>query len=227
MLITAHAGADHTPANSLDSLRHLCQTPADCFEVDVRRRTDGVLILSHDPDPTGQYFAAPTLASALELAAARPALGINMDLKEPGLEPAVRALTQAQQTENPLYLSGSVSPAWYAADEAHRQAFTLLINAEEIVPDFYPRMLAGEAVACAEQAAAVCLQYGISVVNVFYWCCPDPFLQTLRAHGLDASVWTVDEPDEARHFVARDVCNLTTHIPARLVPLLRGAPSSP
>ena len=83
-LITAHSGSDGTPDNSLACVRYALSTAADAFEVDVRRLADGTLALGHD----AADHTAPTLREVLALAAAKPGVRINCDLKERGLEPA-------------------------------------------------------------------------------------------------------------------------------------------
>ena len=48
LMITAHAGAENTPANTLESLRALAVCGADALEMDVRAGEDGP-VLSHNP----------------------------------------------------------------------------------------------------------------------------------------------------------------------------------
>ena len=45
-LITAHTGADSFPDNSLEFVRHAVASEADAFEIDIRKRADGVLIIA-------------------------------------------------------------------------------------------------------------------------------------------------------------------------------------
>ena len=55
---------------------------ADFIEVDVRRASDGAIVLSHDPLKQGKRY--PRLDEVLE--ATRGRIGIQLDLKEPGYE---------------------------------------------------------------------------------------------------------------------------------------------
>lgn len=221
MMITAHSGADGTPDNSLDFVRYALTVGADAFEVDVHRRADGELVIAHDTDGSGTYFGCPTLREVFALAAGNPTLGVNCDLKDAGLERATIALHNACGGKNPLYFSGTVSPALMQDEPALFGNVTVLLNAEELVENFYPRMLAGDHAACAEACAKACAACGAKVVNVYYWCCPVPFFETLRAHGIGVSVWTVNEADEAQYFAAQGVFNITTRIPKKLVQTLR------
>lgn len=222
MMLTAHSGSDNTPDNSLEFVRYALALAPDAFEVDVHRRADGALVIAHDSDPTREYPNCPTLHAVCALAAEKPKIGINYDCKDAGLELDVCALHRAVCPENPIFLSGSLSPETYLREREAFGSAVPLLNAEELVPDFYVRMLSGAHQACAEEAARTCKSTGARLVNVFYWCCPDVFLDTLRAHGLDASVWTVDEPEAALHFSRRGVFNLTTRRPAALLALLQG-----
>ena len=215
MFITAHSGADGTPDNSLAFVRHALTLPVDAFEIDAHRRADGVLVIAHDSDPTGRYDGCPTLREVFTLAAQRPALAINCDLKDAGLERAVGALFADCGGANPLFFSGTVAPAQTP------RGVTVLRNAEELVGGFYDRMRAGEEVACAQDIAASCLADGVTVANVYYRACTDRFRETLAAHGIGVSVWTVDAPADALRFQAAGAFNLTTRAPGVLLPALR------
>jgi glycerophosphoryl diester phosphodiesterase len=68
--------------NSLGQVQHALELGADYVELDVRRRPDGALVLDHD---RGDHPGAPLLAEAMELIAATPAAGADLDLKESGL----------------------------------------------------------------------------------------------------------------------------------------------
>ena len=55
---------------------------ADFIEVDVRRASDGTIVLSHDPLKPGKRYS--TLEEVLQATTGR--IGIQLDLKEPGYE---------------------------------------------------------------------------------------------------------------------------------------------
>jgi len=168
MMITAHSGSDGTPDNSLEFVHYVLSLRPDAFEIDVHRRSDGVLVIAHDADPSGAYADCPTLAEVCRLAASLPQIGINYDCKEAGLELDVCALHSECCPGNPIFLSGTVSPALYRDRCADFRGAVPLLNAEEIVRDFYPRMLAGESAACGKEAAEACKSCGASVVNVYF-----------------------------------------------------------
>ena len=106
-MITAHSGADGTKENSLEFVKYAMQTGADALEVDVRMGENGILILSHDKTDED----AARLADVFRMMRERPQMRINCDLKEYGLEMAVRqlALISGLKIDQILY-SGSVRP---------------------------------------------------------------------------------------------------------------------
>lgn len=221
MIITAHSGSDNTPDNSLEFVTYVLSLVPDAFEIDVHRRADGTLVIAHDDDASRAYEHCPTLREVCTLAAQNPRIGINYDCKDAGLETDICALHHALCPQNPIYLSGTVSPARFQAERDAFHGAVPLLNAEELIPDFYQRMQAGEAIACAEKLSQICRGCGVRVVNVCYEFCPDPFLDALQSNGLNVSVWTVNDAEKAAHFIAHQVFNITTRHPAQLLRLAR------
>ena len=101
-LVVAHRGlVGPAPENTLEAIAAAVAAGADAAEVDVRRGWNGRLILAHDPlpgargapDPSGDRVGTPApveLGDALTLARGR--LGLNLELKEPGLAADVAAV---------------------------------------------------------------------------------------------------------------------------------------
>ena len=110
-LITAHTGADNFPDNSPEFVRHAVSSEADAFEIDIRKRADGVLIIAHDPDVQD----APTLREVFEIARSNPQIQINCDLKNDGLELEVLDLVRAFGYEGRIVYSGTVASAMEGA----------------------------------------------------------------------------------------------------------------
>ena len=99
----------------------------------MRRLADGTLALGHD----AADHTAPTLREVLALAAAKPGVRINCDLKERGLEPAVAALAAECGMSGRLILSGSVDVDIFAAHPELHDCAEVYLNIEEYVPDLY------------------------------------------------------------------------------------------
>ncbi len=82
--IVAHRGASsEAPENTLAAFAKAIEVGADMIEFDVRRASDGRLLISHDPirEPARDL---PTLEETLRLTQGR--IQLDVELKEPGCE---------------------------------------------------------------------------------------------------------------------------------------------
>lgn len=207
-MITAHSGCDGFEDNSLSYVRYALASGADYLEVDVRRGADGRLMLGHDAADA----ALPSLEEVFTLLAETPRMGINCDLKEPGLEEAVCALAEVKDLNRRVLLTGTVDMRrWAALPELHEIA-ALWANIEELLPDFDKAQLQDPA--CREQAAEeavrLCLELGIDTVNSWYGLADEAFLERFRRAGIALSLWTVNEEEELRRFLRAGVRSITT-----------------
>ncbi len=86
--IVAHRGASHeAPENTLAAFGKAIEIGADMIEFDVRRASDGRLVVSHDPvrKPASKLpTLLPTLEDTLRLTQGR--IQLDVELKEPGCE---------------------------------------------------------------------------------------------------------------------------------------------
>jgi glycerophosphoryl diester phosphodiesterase len=92
-LVCAHRGASaQLPDNSADAFLAAIAMGADAIETDVRRASDGRLVLAHDPLPDQLPPGLVELAVLVDMAAGR--VRLDVELKEPGHEREVlEALT--------------------------------------------------------------------------------------------------------------------------------------
>jgi glycerophosphoryl diester phosphodiesterase len=84
VLIVAHRGASsEAPENTLAAFAKAIEVGADMIEFDVRRASNGSLVISHDPirEPA---LDLPTLEETLRLTQDR--IQLDVELKEPGCE---------------------------------------------------------------------------------------------------------------------------------------------
>ena len=207
-LITAHSGADQFPDNSLEYVQYAVHSHADAFEIDVRKRPDGVLVVTHDPD-SGE---APTLREIFEIAKGYPQIKINCDLKTDGLELDVFELVRAFGYEGRVIYSGSVNVEVLREHPNLHKGVQVYLNLEAYVEDLYTRYRGIPDFDCmaAQQIIAVCRAYGVDVVNANYVILTKRFIETLRAAGIGVSAWTVNKYEDAAYFIQRGVYNLTT-----------------
>jgi len=82
--IVAHRGASsEAPENTLAAFERAIEVGADMIEFDVRRGSDGRLVISHDPI-RGPATRLPTLEDTLRLTQGR--IQLDVELKEPDCE---------------------------------------------------------------------------------------------------------------------------------------------
>ena len=137
----------------------------------------------------------PTLREVLALAAAKPGVRINCDLKERGLEPAVAALAAECGMAGRLIFSGSVDVNIFAAHPELHDCAEVYLNIEEYVPDLYLnyRNIPDFELTAAEIITKVCREHGIATVNMNQVLITRRFIETLKDSGIALSAWTVNE----------------------------------
>ncbi len=232
--ITAHSGCDNTPDDSLESVAQGIESGADIVEVDVRMNRDGVLVLSHDSEPGRYYSDLPALEAAFEIIQAVEGIGINCDVKEALAIPAVLDLTNRLRfPRERLYLSGSVTPEvlrnisdlprrchvlWNLEEMLRplaeeklradgREELLPVLSSDpwralrEIMPD--PDPYAGDVVRLAKT-------FAIETLNIPWQIATEERISFFRQHGLEMSVWTVNEPEQIMKYLRAGVPNITT-----------------
>lgn len=200
-MITAHAGAEGTAPNTLESLRTLASCGADAVELDVRAGEQG-LVLSHNPLERGASYAR--LEDALDLIRRESdRVMVNIDLKEEDLTHRVWAAAQACGMAGRLLFTGSVCPV----DER----FVSTLPAEIWYNEFL--LLPDER---AHPLASV-LRRGHRAINI-HW--PRVDLASLTPEAArHYSCWTLDDDATIAAFLRAGVLNITTRIPRRAIAL--------
>jgi len=231
MLVIAHRGASGDfPENTLAAFVAAAEASADMCEFDVRMTRDGALVVIHDEtvDRTsdgrgevgamdlgeikrldaGIWFSArfegqriPTLAEVA--ATVRGRCGLVVELKNPSIEfEALEVLRRQGVVKDTIILSfdrPQISRL-SALKEAPRTGLLVDRERDGIVE-----------AALAAGASAVCLQFRVA----------SPALcAKARRSGLAVFVWTVDDEDLMRHFIAAEIDGIMTNYPGRLSRLL-------
>ena len=195
-MITAHAGAEDTPANTMESIRILADCGADAIEVDVRL-LNGVPVMTHDAP--GEH-CEPLLDCLAELAR-HDGLRVNLDMKEPGQTAAVAGLVRESGMSGRTILTGGVTDG--ELSEARNAGMEVWCN-----PDAAP----GDAPLNERVAAR-----GLEVINLSYRDVDEALLREPQR----LSVWTVNEEADLRRFLAAGVRNITTRRPLLALRLRR------
>lgn len=205
--ITAHSGADETPENSIEFVSYALGTEADALEIDVRRSEDGRLVLSHDEIADG---GSAELAQVFEKLSRRRNMQVNCDLKEADLERQTFELAQDMGIADRLIFSGTVDPKNVKDLPMARE--NIYWNIDEQIPQLYERCKQEHSyvLRAMEDMCALCEENGITTINTYFGLVNDDVLEILYRHGIEASVWTVNEPDKIEYFLSRGVKNITT-----------------
>ncbi len=218
MMIFGHRGAsfDHAE-NTIPAFLAAIKQGADGVELDVRRTSDGVLVVHHDPAlPDGRVICdirrtelpelVPTLLEAL---VACGSLIVNIEIKntpdEPGFESDRRLAVDTlalldEMTDPPRVIVSSFDFATI-----------------EMIKATSPRTRTGYLVMAVSQpvdAIARCLDGGHDAVHPW-----DPFVDAVvvdQCHeaGLDCNVWTVDDPDRLVQLASWRADGVVTNRPA-------------
>ena len=226
VLITAHSGCEGTPDNSLASIEKGLALGADCVEVDVRADMDGRLWLTHDVPKS--FGGLVSLEEAFVLIH-ESGIAVNCDLKESTALLPTLALAQKMGIDREkLIFSGSVDPALLEAHPEVARSSRIFLNSEELVRDMMqgdPPDRVGQTIFLlmnSRQVAKRMRALGAEALNAPYLLVPDELIIVLRARDVALSLWTVNEDDALREYMAKDLLNITTRRPAAAL-AVRGA----
>ena len=195
-MITAHAGAENTPANTMESVRYLAECGADAIDVDVRL-LDGRPVMTHDAP--GEH--CEPLADCLAELARHDGLRVNLDMKESGQTAAVAGLVRESGMSGRTILTGGVDDDELAT--ARAAGMEVWCN-DDAAPGDAP---------LPERVAA----RGLEIINIDHREVDDALLQNPQR----LSVWTVNEEADLRRFLAAGVRNITTRKPLLALRLRR------
>lgn len=196
-LITAHSGAENTVDNTLESICMLAVCGADIFEADVRW-FEGRLVMSHDVPESAE--SAEVLEECFRVMQRNESVRAQMDLKHEGLLEKVDSLAKEFGVADRLVYAGSVSEADAAYARAH--GLTVWYNNTQLLKG--SDWISGIA------------ERGFDTLNLNYGDVSEKLLAE-SAHQL--SVWTVNDEEMIRKFLAAGVKGLTTKRPVLAVKL--------
>jgi len=201
-LLAHRGGTGPWRENTLEALAGALQLGADGVELDVRRTSDGRLVVVHDAEIPGTGAVhdrradelpawVPGLDEALETCAGAI---VNVEVKnapvEPGFDPpetvaaeVVAALAAAGPGRGPAHVL--VSSFWPANLAAVRQAGPEVATGLLVHPSF-------DAVTAAGQADAL----GCAALNPFHAQVTADLVDLVHGLGLSLVVWTVNEAED-------------------------------
>lgn len=220
-MITAHSGCDRTEDNSLEFIRYALGLAVDAFEVDVRKNSRGELILSHDETQED----AVLLAEAFALLKSHPEKKINCDLKQRCIEDDVVALAREYGVENQLIFTGDVNPELFRKGNVKYPQVLWFANPDCFQPDFESWQQSGitpeQELARLEELLEQMLGYQAAGLN-WYYGTAERIWEKAKMLGIGISVWTVNEPELQKRWLARKAENITTRCVCQMIALRDG-----
>ena len=231
-LIIAHRGAGHrgkgatTRENTMAAFEAAMAAGADGIEIDVRRTSDGVMIIHHDSmlsviktpiaamtfaqvQKTAKTlgYVIPTLEETVRICSRRMLL--DVELKEPGYEAEVVAACRKMMKSNQVVFT-SFDP-----------------DAVMSIKSFFPYARAGFLVGLRSAGKIITRRGGRSPLALARDCGADfiaphwrlataSFCRRAREANLPIVAWTVNRTSTMHDLINRNVSAIITNYPARL-----------
>lgn len=220
-VVVGHRGAaGHHPDNSIEGFRAAADLGADWVELDVRLSSDGVPVLSHDPETEAGDVVADLSARELEAQGIvaldealavieEEGLGVDVEIKglptEPGYDDGLAVADETVDALTAAYLTvpfvvSSFNPAIL---EAVRDLTSGGVDTVRIFP------AGGDATVLAPEVAAA----GDEGVAVEHEGLTEADVAAYLDAGLVVWVWTLDAPDVAARLVDAGVEGIITDVP--------------
>lgn len=236
-LVIAHRGASaYAPENTMAAFELAARMGADMCELDVQPTADGQLAIFHD-ETTERWDGRPRRAAECTLAELRQldiggervatlaevcdfarerGMRLNVELKGPGMGAAVAALLRDTRVAELTLISSFWPQALEeiaAADPSLPRAFLMGTRT--------PRLDDGQGkswpLAALESVGARAWHPAAEIPDL------DQLLPLVRRAGYQVNVWTVNDPEQMRHWVDLGADGIITDKPDVLRSLLSGA----
>ena len=194
----------------------------DVVEVDIRRTSDGIAVLHHNPDvrigdssllikdaPLERLRAVKpgllTLSHAMEFCR-KHKLFMNLDLKEiEAADPVIADIKKMGMAKEILFSGCGRKEILYIRE--HMPHARVLLNVEDEELD----CKGNEYTAAVERNVYSASELGCCGLNVNYLYCRKEMVSYTRTRSLPLMVWTIDDEQEMRQFLKLGVYSITTN----------------
>jgi glycerophosphoryl diester phosphodiesterase len=231
-LICAHRGnSGFAPENTLVAIRQGADLGADLTEIDVRRTSDGHLVLLHDDtvDRTtngtgpvceitladvraldagswkGPEFAGeriPTLGETLALCR-QLAMPLMVEIKQDGIAAdVVSAIEAAGTVENTIVISFSFDTV------AEARRLNAAIPCGWLTGQVDPGTI--------DAMISRCLRANIMILSAHYSALTPEVVRRLRIRGITVYAWTIDDPETFGHYADMGVDVIASNRPGEM-----------
>lgn len=204
-LVIAHRGASsELPENTLPAFERAIELGADFVELDVRPRSNGELVVTHDPP--GKRRRVPTLVEALDLCRGR--IGVMVELKSPYRYRRHRFVERTLELLDKDDVVVCFEPGATARVRALRPELRTVQHVA-----FVPMRLA---------AARGCWAIGLDERRA-----TPRAIRAAKRLGLAATVYTVNDEERMLELAALGVTGIFTDRPREALQCLRGKREQP
>lgn len=203
--ITAHTGAFDTPDNTLASVQAAIDNNVDVFEMDVRQRPDGTIVMGHDIITTNNDGVE--IKSAFDML--KPTgIKINLDIKETKALPELYKLIKECNMEEQVFLTG-LDQSQTKIAKKDCPGINYYVNYQpsrfKIFSDDYQQKL-----------LKMLDETGAMGINCNHTYASRTLSDVLHKNGYKLSVWTVDKERNMKRALIIRPDNITTHYPDQL-----------
>lgn len=203
--VTYHAGAMHTPPNSIYSLKAAIEADARVVEFDVSFRPDGIPVIIHNAEPDASQ--GELLEKALKVVAEHPTCKINLDIKSMDNLGEVDELVKLYGLTERVFYTG-VFEDWVET-----------VSKNSNIPYYINYNVSAEEVKAETKLQAVAdkvKDYGAVGINSNYENATKLFCDVMHKNGLLVSLWTVNSPTDMKRVLETCPDNITTKRPELL-----------
>jgi glycerophosphoryl diester phosphodiesterase len=220
MQVLAHRGASKAEReNTVAAFRRAASMGANAAELDVRRTSDGVLVVHHNPDLVdGRLICAtpardlpvgvPTLDEALDACAP---MWVNVEIKndpgEPDFDPSD---TIADATVACLQRRPEGSGSWLISS-FRRETIDRCRHVDSTIATAW--LTPGIDAAQVDSVLADLVSSGHSALHPWVGLLTKELVDACHRHGLAVNTWTCDDPERMVELASWSVDGVCTNVP--------------
>ncbi len=203
--ITAHTGAYNTPDNSIESLEAAIEHGDECFEIEVRQRPNGIVVMSND--------IINTNSDGTELSVAfkrvkQTNMRLNLDIRETRVLKTLHDLIVDYGLTDRVVLTGIET---FQVNKVKQNCpgveyyINYMPSRINIFTDDYQKKI----IETLEKTGAI-------GINCNYRYASRTLSKLLHKNGYKLSIWTVDRKYQIKRALVNNADNLTTHHPDKV-----------
>ncbi len=198
--ITAHTGAFNTPENSLESVQAAIDNNVEILEIDIRRRPNGTLVISHDIVVTNNDGTELTEVFKL---LQRDDCRINLDIKETRTLNDLHDMLVEYNLLDRAFLTGIDQMNVAAVKESSCADMDYYLNYQPSRIQIFTNDYKQKIISLLEETGAI-------GINCNYKYVGGTLSNLLHENGYKLSVWTVNSRYEMKRMLVAEPDNITT-----------------